>query len=64
MHQVNKFSTGSGISLSGIFPPIVTPFNANQSVAWDKLQHNVEKLNKLQLAGESMIIKVLYLLSL
>jgi len=49
--KVNKFSTGSGISLSGIFPPIVTPFNANQSVAWDKLQHNVEKLNKLQLAG-------------
>ena len=54
MHQVNNFSSrslSSKISLQGIFPPIVTPFNVNQSVAWDKLEANIEKLNQEPLAG-------------
>ena len=37
--------------LSGVFPPIVTPFATNQSLAWDKLEENVSKLNSEPLAG-------------
>ena len=39
------------MDLSGVFPPIVTPFASNQSLAWDKLEENVGKLNKEPLAG-------------
>ena len=38
-------------SFSGVFPPIVTPFASNQSVAWDKLEENLSKLNTEPLAG-------------
>jgi len=40
----------SAISLSGIFPPITTPFE-NGEVAHDKLASNVEKLSKTGIAG-------------
>lgn len=46
------YSTSSKkIDLSGVFPPIVTPFNADQSIAWDKLESNIGKLNSEPLAG-------------
>ena len=34
-----------------MFPPIVTPFNADQSIAWNKLESNIGKLNSEPLAG-------------
>ena len=34
-----------------MFPPVVTPFNADQSIAWPKLAANIEKLNTEPLAG-------------
>ena len=35
--------------MKGIFPPIVTPFNAaDESIAWDKLEHNINKWNKVE----------------
>ena len=34
-----------------MFPPVVTPFNADQSIAWPKLEANVEKLNTEPLVG-------------
>merc|ERR1712032_1364980 len=37
------YSTSSKIDLSGVFPPVVTPFNADQSIAWPKLEANIEK---------------------
>ena len=40
----------SEINLSGIFPPITTPFE-NGQVAHDKLAGNVEKLSKTGIAG-------------
>ena len=45
------YSTSSKIDLSGVFPPVVTPFNADQSIAWPKLEANIEKLNTEPLAG-------------
>jgi 4-hydroxy-2-oxoglutarate aldolase len=41
----------SHISLSGIFPPILTPFKANEEIDFDHLQSNLERWNKEPLAG-------------
>jgi 4-hydroxy-2-oxoglutarate aldolase len=39
------------ISLSGVFPPIPTPFKANEEIDFDHLQSNLERWNKEPLAG-------------
>lgn len=31
------------VNLTGIFPPIVTPFNEDESIAWDKLRGNLAR---------------------
>lgn len=41
----------ASIDLSGIYPPIATPFNADESIAWDKLEHNFSKWNQSPLKG-------------
>ena len=41
----------SHISLSGIFPPIPTPFKADEEIAFDRLQFNLERWNKEPLSG-------------
>lgn len=40
------------LDLSGIFPPITTPFNKDESLAFDKLEYNMEKWNKLPFKGK------------
>jgi len=42
---------GARTDLTGIYPPIVTPFNQDESIAWDKLGSNLEKWNQQPLAG-------------
>jgi dihydrodipicolinate synthase/N-acetylneuraminate lyase len=37
--------------LSGIFPPITTPFYADGSIYWKKLEHNVERYSRTPVAG-------------
>jgi len=39
------------LDLTGIYPPICTPFNQDQSIAWDKLEQNMKKWNQEDLAG-------------
>ncbi|MCU0226627.1 MAG: dihydrodipicolinate synthase family protein [Bryobacterales bacterium] len=39
------------IRLQGIFPPLATPFNHEGDLYPSKVKHNVEKLNRLGLAG-------------
>ena len=46
-----NISASKLVVMSGVFPPIVTPFASNQSVAWDKLEENVTKLNREPLSG-------------
>src|SRR5512143_3046283 len=41
----------SHISLAGIFPPIPTPFKANEDIDLDRLQFNLERWNKEPLSG-------------
>jgi len=44
-------SMSSMLDLTGIYPPICTPFNQDQSIAWDKLEQNMKKWNQEDLAG-------------
>lgn len=39
------------MKLSGIYPPITTPFDSDGNIYRRKLQHNVEKWNQTKLAG-------------
>jgi 4-hydroxy-2-oxoglutarate aldolase len=39
------------LKLSGIFPPIATPFNYDGDIYAAKVQHNIEKWNRTALAG-------------
>ena len=39
----NHDNDGDQVDLTGIFPPIVTPFNPDESIAWDKLRGNLAK---------------------
>src|SRR5215469_1675962 len=39
------------MKLSGIFPPITTPFDHNGNIYVAKLRHNIEKWNRTTLAG-------------
>ena len=41
----------SHISLSGIFPPIPTPFQADEEIAFDRLQFNLDRWNQEPLNG-------------
>lgn len=54
------FSTSSrcNMDISGIYPPIATPFNKDETVAYDKLKHNMDKWNKIPLRGTFPFIKL------
>lgn len=49
--KARLYSSTSTMDISGIFPPIPTPFNADETIAWDKLKSNIEKWNKIPLRG-------------
>jgi len=48
---VRSLSSSSKPDLTGVFPPIVTPFNQDESIAWNKLESNLEIWNKSPVAG-------------
>ncbi|KAH9490987.1 hypothetical protein Btru_032394 [Bulinus truncatus] len=51
----SSFSSTSSLSqldISGIFPPIPTPFNKDETIAFDKLEINMEKWNKIPFKEE------------
>lgn len=39
------------LDLSGIFPPIPTPFNEDESIAYDKLKENLSKWERYPFTG-------------
>ncbi|XP_067671606.1 4-hydroxy-2-oxoglutarate aldolase, mitochondrial-like [Haliotis asinina] len=45
------YSSTTSKDISGIFPPIPTPFNADETIAWDKLESNIKKWNEIPLRG-------------
>lgn len=55
--------SSSTLSLSGIFPPIVTPFDLNGCIDFDCLQTNMIKWNEFTFKGKSCN-DIVYLLQL
>lgn len=49
----------SSLDLSGIFPPIVTPFEDNEEVSYGKLTENFSKWNDIPFRGKSALIPML-----
>lgn len=39
------------LDVSGIFPPIPTPFKENEDIDYEKLKENLDKWNKVPFAG-------------
>ena len=50
---VRKMSGKKDLDLSGIYPPISTPFNEKEDVNYDKLRFNLKKWNDIPFAGKS-----------
>ena len=57
------FSTSSekssSLDLSGIFPPIVTPFQENEDISYDKLTENFNKWEDVPFRGEMINMQFL-----
>lgn len=47
-----RHASSSTLDLSGILPPIATPFNDDESIAFDKLEENVKKWNAISFKGQ------------
>ncbi len=48
-----SMSSGKGaLDLSGVFPPIATPFDENEDISWENLEHNVYKWNEIDFKGK------------
>ena len=43
------------LDLSGVYPPIPTPFNEDESIAYDKLEHNFSIWNKIPFRGKKLL---------
>ena len=39
------------LDLTGIYPPVTTPFNEDESPAWDRLAENIAKYDEAPLRG-------------
>ena len=46
-----KPKISKGYDFSGIYVPITTPFNDDESIAWDKLESNIKKMNSTKVKG-------------
>lgn len=51
VHNQGGVRAASTLDISGIYPPITTPFNVDESVAYDKLQSNFDKWKKIPFRG-------------
>ena len=48
--------SSSSIDLSGIFPPIVTPFEDNEELSYGKLTENFDRWNDIPFRGRKRFI--------
>ncbi|XP_005091882.1 4-hydroxy-2-oxoglutarate aldolase, mitochondrial [Aplysia californica] len=51
MYQSTAAASTKSLDISGILPPIPTPFNEDGSFAFDKLKFNMDKWNKIPFKG-------------
>lgn len=51
--------SSSSLDLSGIFPPIVTPFEDNEEISYGKLTENFSKWNDIPFRGRRVFISMI-----
>ncbi|XP_076436529.1 4-hydroxy-2-oxoglutarate aldolase, mitochondrial-like [Babylonia areolata] len=51
LHFHSGVRAASTLDISGIYPPVTTPFRADETIAYDKLQSNIDKWNKIPFRG-------------
>ena len=56
LYTCRFMSSVKGLDLSGIYPPIPTPFEDNEDIAWDKLTFNLARWEKVPFKGRSALI--------
>ena len=39
------------LDFTGVYPPITTPFDKDETIAWNKLEENLSKMNAMKLRG-------------
>ncbi|XP_033757128.1 4-hydroxy-2-oxoglutarate aldolase, mitochondrial-like [Pecten maximus] len=44
-------SAGQVLDVSGMYPPIATPFNEDETIAYDRLEENMQRWNKIPFRG-------------
>lgn len=49
-------SAAARLDLSGIYPPIATPFTAKEDVDYQKLEGNLQKYNKIPFRGNKSLV--------
>ena len=54
-----SMSTGPTLDLSGVYPPIATPFDVDENIDYEKLKFNMEKWNEAPFRGTSEMISFL-----
>lgn len=52
------------LDLGGIYPPIATPFNSDETIAYDKLQANMDIWNRIPFRGKTRLLEAKIVLSL
>ena len=44
-------TSGKTLDISGIYPPIATPFDQDENINWKQLEHNMNKWNEVPFRG-------------
>lgn len=52
LRNVRTMSSANRLDLSGVMPPIATPFDKDENVRYDLLEENLNKWNKIPFRGE------------
>lgn len=46
-------TAAAGLDISGVYPPIATPFTASEDVDYQKLEENLQKYAKIPFRGQT-----------
>lgn len=53
--SINKYGlrelSSSPLDISGIYPPIATPFDEKEEISYSKLEYNITKWNEIKFKG-------------
>ena len=57
--NARMLSTQGSLDLRGVYPPLPTPFTANEDVDYDKFKENVDKMNTYGFRGMVFTLRLI-----